>query len=602
MYEIMKFPALDRDYRNLVILPPRYLTRPACDIIQQGESQRLWRSLLDIWNNGSSSGDTDLVFHGARERVRVRGILETMIHNNEGLANDLDDVDWVGEIVALGLDGSITVRLSGAATCRDEVISDDRVLAVIDLDNLPAGDEHEDDDGSVDLDMEDASNASTISESIEYEGGERIDNDTDDENWESAEEDLAKMDDDVDMTDAPETQGPSTDPLVAPQNIQPPPRSSIPPAEKPSFYSVLTHLSDTAPPSFAILDIPPPADQHRPSIFEPPSSSTFLKRIKYEHKILSSSLPPSIYVRAYESNLSLLRCLIIGPEDTPYEHAPFVIDLALTAKYPIEPPIAHFHSWTSGLGRINPNLYEEGKICLSLLGTWPGKASKEQWSKDATILQLLVSLQGLVMVKKPFYNEAGFEEYANEKGYENESAQYSEKAYVMARGFVKHAIIRPPRGIEDVLAWNYFRPYGDMGLSQEVMDRGRQLINASMEVRKQQPTSQDDGQELLLDGAGHTSSESFLRPLSRGAMVMLNRLLNELVECWEIGKQAIVDDINSIDPGLEGLDANGPDTERAFALAAARESLRRRRVEEEVEGEERKCADVGVDVDVEGER
>ena len=45
---------------------------------------------------------------------------------------------------------------------------------------------------------------------------------------------------------------------------------------------------------------------------------------------------------------------------------------------------------TTGRGqvRFNPNLYKDGKVCLSLLGTWPG-AQGEQWSKQiSTIIQV----------------------------------------------------------------------------------------------------------------------------------------------------------------------------------------------------------------------
>lgn len=34
-----------------------------------------------------------------------------------------------------------------------------------------------------------------------------------------------------------------------------------------------------------------------------------------------------------------------------------------------------------GKVRFNPNLYDNGYICLSLLGTWPGRNKKEEWSK-----------------------------------------------------------------------------------------------------------------------------------------------------------------------------------------------------------------------------
>jgi ubiquitin-conjugating enzyme E2 O len=59
----------------------------------------------------------------------------------------------------------------------------------------------------------------------------------------------------------------------------------------------------------------------------------------------------NILVRAYEDRTDLLRSLIIGPENTPYEDAPFVIDWMLDSNFPHSPPVAHFLSWTNGNGR-----------------------------------------------------------------------------------------------------------------------------------------------------------------------------------------------------------------------------------------------------------
>ena len=56
-------------------------------------------------------------------------------------------------------------------------------------------------------------------------------------------------------------------------------------------------------------------------------------------------------MRAYEDRTDLLRTLIIGPENTPYEDAPFVIDWMLDSNFPHSPPVAHFLSWTNGNGR-----------------------------------------------------------------------------------------------------------------------------------------------------------------------------------------------------------------------------------------------------------
>ena len=43
--------------------------------------------------------------------------------------------------------------------------------------------------------------------------------------------------------------------------------------------------------------------------------------------------------------------------------------MALPEDYPYSPPIVYYHSVGP---RIHPNLYENGRVCLSLLGTWEG--------------------------------------------------------------------------------------------------------------------------------------------------------------------------------------------------------------------------------------
>lgn len=109
-------------------------------------------------------------------------------------------------------------------------------------------------------------------------------------------------------------------------------------------------------------------------------------------------------MRSWESRLDLFRVLIIGPEGTPYEYAPFVFDFFFPRKYPDVPPLAYFHSWTKGYGSVNPNLYEEGLVCLSILGTWGS-----DWSAGkSTVLQILVSIMGLVLVREPFYSTFSF--------------------------------------------------------------------------------------------------------------------------------------------------------------------------------------------------
>ena len=85
--------------------------------------------------------------------------------------------------------------------------------------------------------------------------------------------------------------------------------------------------------------------------------------------------------------------MIRGPEKTPYEDGLFFFDFQLSAEYPKAPPLCHYISYCSD--RLNPNLYEDGKVCVSLLGTWSGKGT-EVWTLHSNLLQVIVSIQGKI--------------------------------------------------------------------------------------------------------------------------------------------------------------------------------------------------------------
>jgi len=65
--------------------------------------------------------------------------------------------------------------------------------------------------------------------------------------------------------------------------------------------------------------------------------------------------------------------MIKGPTNTPYEDGLFFFDIQLPPDYPASPPNFHYISFCSD--RLNPNLYPDGKVCVSLLGTWTGRVS-----------------------------------------------------------------------------------------------------------------------------------------------------------------------------------------------------------------------------------
>ncbi|KAG5647587.1 hypothetical protein DXG03_008940 [Asterophora parasitica] len=255
----------------------------------------------------------------------------------------------------------------------------------------------------------------------------------------------------------------------------------------------------SAPPDHAFFSSPPAE-----------TSKAFLGRLTKEYRVLSNSLPESIIVRAYEDRTDLLRCLILGPANTPYEDAPFMIDWMLDSNFPHSPPIAHFHSWTNGNGRVNPNLYEEGKVCLSILGTWSGDR-EEMWSAArSSLLQAFVSIQGLVLVKEPWFCEPAYDKLrGTEEGIVN-SRLYNEKAYVLSRAFVRRALEIPLGGLEDEVKWLY---YQNRRLEKVLRD-ARALVEKSL------PSSSSD--ENLND------RDLAVPRLTAGGIITLERTLNRL--------------------------------------------------------------------------
>lgn len=152
-----------------------------------------------------------------------------------------------------------------------------------------------------------------------------------------------------------------------------------------------------------------PADHHYFNEKTQAPAKAYTARVNKEHAVLASSLPPNILVRVYEDRIDLMRCLIIGPLGTPFANAPFLFDVYLPpGKFPQDPPQVFFHSWGGGT-RVSPNLYVEGKVCLSLLGTWAGDVV-ESWSgARSSIMQVFVSIQALIMTEQPYFTEPGFE-------------------------------------------------------------------------------------------------------------------------------------------------------------------------------------------------
>ncbi|XP_065868318.1 probable ubiquitin-conjugating enzyme E2 23 [Euphorbia lathyris] len=182
----------------------------------------------------------------------------------------------------------------------------------------------------------------------------------------------------------------------------------------------------------------------------------WLKKVQQDWSILQNNLPEGIYVRIYEDRMDLLRAVIVGAYGTPYQDGLFFFDFHLPPEYPDVPPSAYYHS---GGWRINPNLYEEGKVCLSLLNTWTGKGNEVWDPMSSSILQILVSLQGLVLNSKPYFNEAGYNKQIGTAEGEKNSLSYNENTFLLNCKTMMYLMRKPPKDFHELVK-EHFRKRG----------------------------------------------------------------------------------------------------------------------------------------------
>jgi len=141
-----------------------------------------------------------------------------------------------------------------------------------------------------------------------------------------------------------------------------------------------------------------------------------IKELEESKEILKQS---GIYVSYNEDNIDKIYVLFIGPIDTPYENGYYFFELTYPDNYPMTPPVMKY--CTQGYianskntdhikVRFNPNLYTNGKVCLSMLNTWKGPG----WVPTNTATNILVAIQALVFNEEPLRNEPGFEDTAKD--------------------------------------------------------------------------------------------------------------------------------------------------------------------------------------------
>ncbi|XP_052743953.1 baculoviral IAP repeat-containing protein 6 isoform X2 [Bicyclus anynana] len=158
-----------------------------------------------------------------------------------------------------------------------------------------------------------------------------------------------------------------------------------------------------------------------------------MKRLAQEAATLATSLPlsysSSVFVRTDTDRLDVMKVLITGPSDTPYANGCFILDVYFPAEYPAVPMLINLETTGRHSVRFNPNLYNDGKVCLSVLNTWHGRPEEKWNAHTSSFLQVLVSIQSLILVPEPYFNEPGYERSRGTRVGNSASLEYNSNIY-----------------------------------------------------------------------------------------------------------------------------------------------------------------------------
>jgi len=185
-------------------------------------------------------------------------------------------------------------------------------------------------------------------------------------------------------------------------------------------------------------------------------SKKSLMRIVPEMAGLKRNLPinwdSSCILRTCKKHSNLITFVITGPKDTPYHNGVFEFHAYFPDGYPNVVPKVLIKTTDGGKVRFNPNLYANGKVCLSLLGTWSG-GQGEGWNAGiSTFLQVIISIQSLIFVEQPYFNEPGYESSMDTpRGKENSFKYNDERRYQTLRVAIVNQLKNSPEPYKEFI-------------------------------------------------------------------------------------------------------------------------------------------------------
>ena len=129
------------------------------------------------------------------------------------------------------------------------------------------------------------------------------------------------------------------------------------------------------------------------------------KRLIKDIKQLKKEPLTGIFYTHDDNDILKGQAMIIGPEDTPYHGGYYLFKFSFPGDYPHQPPKVTFCT-NDGSTRMHPNMYKNGKVCLSLLNSWQGRDATDAWTGCQSISSILLTLRS-IMTEGPLQHEPG---------------------------------------------------------------------------------------------------------------------------------------------------------------------------------------------------
>jgi ubiquitin-conjugating enzyme E2 Z len=158
------------------------------------------------------------------------------------------------------------------------------------------------------------------------------------------------------------------------------------------------------------------------------SKETIRRLIKDVRELKKNPLDnDGIYYVHDEENILKGYACIVGPEDSLYFGGYYFFEFNFPSDYPFNPPKLKYCT-NDGVTRFHPNLYVNGKVCLSILNTWRG----ESWSSCQSIRSILLTLL-TILDNKPLLHEPGINETHNDFKNYNKIIKYKNVEFSILR-------------------------------------------------------------------------------------------------------------------------------------------------------------------------